>query len=192
MRRLASFRIHSPYAFTSAAKPWAPDQVMRSRSLSGCRADGARSGLGFPAWPSGSVPLPGSGPLTEPSIRRRRAYNGQSLSTLSGGEAQRLKLAAELTKTGNTYLMDEPSTGLHRLDIDWLLDIIDRLINIGNTVIIVEHNLDIISAADWIIDIGPEGGKNGGTIIATGTPETIATHHQSYTGQYLKTRLDTA
>ena len=117
---------------------------------------------------------------------------GQSLSTLSGGEAQRLKLAAELTKTGNTYLMDEPSTGLHRLDIDRLLDIIDRLINIGNTVIIVEHNLDIISAADWIIDIGPEGGKNGGTIIATGTPETIATHHQSYTGQYLKTRLDTA
>ena len=116
---------------------------------------------------------------------------GQSLPTLSGGEAQRLKLAAELTKTGNTYLMDEPSTGLHPLDIDRLLAVIDRLINGGNTVIIVEHNLDIISAADWIIDIGPDGGKHGGTIVATGTPETIATNHQSYTGQYLKSWLDT-
>ena len=117
---------------------------------------------------------------------------GQSLPTLSGGEAQRLKLAAELTKTGNTYLMDEPSTGLHPLDIDRLLAVIDRLIDGGNTVIIVEHNLDIISAADWIVDIGPEGGKNGGAIVATGTPETIAAHQRSYTGQYLKSWLDDA
>ena len=116
---------------------------------------------------------------------------GQSLPTLSGGEAQRLKLAAELTKTGNTYLMDEPTTGLHPNDIDRLLSIIDHLINAGNTVIIIEHNLDVIAAADWIIDIGPEGGKNGGTIIAAGTPEIVATHGESHTGRYLKSRLDT-
>lgn len=115
---------------------------------------------------------------------------GQSLPTLSGGEAQRLKLAAELTKTGNLYVMDEPSTGLHPLDIDRLLAVIDRLIGGGNTVVIVEHNLDIISAADWIVDIGPGGGKDGGTLVATGTPETIAMRHDSYTGRYLKSWLE--
>ncbi len=84
---------------------------------------------------------------------------GQSLSTLSGGEAQRLKLASELTRTGNVYVMDEPTTGLHPADIDRLLTIVDRLIAGGNTVVVIEHNLDVIAAADWIVDLGPEGGK---------------------------------
>ena len=115
---------------------------------------------------------------------------GQSLSTLSGGEAQRLKLASELTRTGNVYVMDEPTTGLHPADIDRLLTIVDRLIAGGNTVVVIEHNLDVIAAADWIVDLGPEGGKDGGAIVAEGTPETIAAHHAtSHTGRYLKERL---
>jgi len=115
---------------------------------------------------------------------------GQSLSTLSGGEAQRLKLAAELTRTGNVYVMDEPTTGLHSADIDRLLGIVDRLIAADNTVVVIEHNLDVIAAADWIVDLGPEGGKHGGAIVAEGTPETIVAHHAiSHTGRYLKERL---
>ena len=116
---------------------------------------------------------------------------GQSLSTLSGGEAQRLKLAAELTRSGsNVYVMDEPTTGLHPTDIDRLLAIVDRLIAGGNTVVVIEHNLDVIAAADWIVDLGPEGGKDGGTIVAEGTPETIAAHlATSHTGRCLKERL---
>ena len=115
---------------------------------------------------------------------------GQSLTTLSGGEAQRLKLASELTRTGNVYVMDEPTTGLHPADIDRLLGIVDRLIAGGNTMVVVEHNLDVIAAADWIVDLGPEGGKDGGAIVAEGTPETITTHHAtSHTGRYLKERL---
>ena len=115
---------------------------------------------------------------------------GQSLSTLSGGEAQRLKLASELTRTGNVYVMDEPTTGLHPADIDRLLGIVDRLIGGGNTVVVIEHNLDVIAAADWIVDLGPEGGKGGGAIVAEGTPETIAAYHAtSHTGRYLKEHL---
>ena len=115
---------------------------------------------------------------------------GQSVSTLSGGEAQRLKLASELTRTGNVYVMDEPTTGLHPADIDRLLDIVDRLLAAGNTVVVIEHNLDVIAAADWIVDLGPEGGKDGGAIVAEGTPETVpALHATSYTGRYLKERL---
>ena len=115
---------------------------------------------------------------------------GQSLSTLSGGEAQRLKLASELTRTGNVYVMDEPTTGLHPADIDRLLGIVDRLIAGGNTVVVIEHNLDVIAAADWIVDLGPEGGRDGGAILTVGTPETIAAHHAtSHTGRYLKERL---
>ena len=101
---------------------------------------------------------------------------GQSLSTLSGGEAQRLKFASELTRTGNVYVMDEPTTGLHPADIDRLLGIVDRLIAGGNTVVIIEDNLDVIAAADWIVDLGPEGGKDGGAIVAEGTPERVADH----------------
>ncbi len=112
---------------------------------------------------------------------------GQSLSTLSGGEAQRLKLASELTKTGNVYVMDEPTTGLHPADIDRLLGILDRLIAGGNTVVVVEHNLDVIAAADWIVDLGPEGGRDGGAVVAEGTPEAVAAQHAvSHTGRYLK------
>lgn len=117
---------------------------------------------------------------------------GQSALTLSGGEAQRIKLAKELSKvaTGRTiYILDEPTTGLHFQDIQKLLDVLHRLVDAGNTVIVIEHNLDVIKTADWIIDLGPEGGAGGGQIIAQGTPETIATVPKSYTGQFLQTVL---
>ena len=114
---------------------------------------------------------------------------GQNAVTLSGGEAQRVKLARELSKrdTGKTlYILDEPTTGLHFHDIRQLLSVLHQLRDHGNTVIIIEHNLDVIKTADWIIDLGPEGGDGGGTIIATGTPETVAETPSSYTGQYLR------
>jgi excinuclease UvrABC ATPase subunit len=111
---------------------------------------------------------------------------GQPLSTLSGGEAQRIKLASELHKKGNIYVMDEPTTGLHMADIERLMGIIKTLVSHGNSVIVIEHNLDVIMQADWVIDLGAEGGKNGGRIIAQGTPEEIAKCKESYTGQYLR------
>ena len=114
---------------------------------------------------------------------------GQSSTTLSGGEAQRVKLASELSKkgTGKTlYILDEPTTGLHFADVQKLLDVLNRLVNLGNTVIVIEHNLDVIKNSDWIIDLGPEGGDNGGQVVATGTPEQIANNPKSYTGQHLK------
>jgi len=117
---------------------------------------------------------------------------GQSATTLSGGEAQRMKLASELQRiaTGNTiYVLDEPTTGLHAEDIKRLLSVLQRLVDAGNTVIVIEHNLDVIKSADYIIDIGPEGGAKGGTIVATGTPEEIAESAESYTGHYLKPLL---
>lgn len=112
---------------------------------------------------------------------------GQSVSSLSGGEAQRIKLASELKKSGNIYIMDEPTTGLHPADIDRLMKIIEQLIEAGNSVIVIEHNLDVIRQADWIIDLGPEGGKKGGYIIAEGTPEMIAKNQESITGMFIKT-----
>lgn len=117
---------------------------------------------------------------------------GQSATTLSGGEAQRVKLAKELSKrdTGNTlYILDEPTTGLHFADIQQLLDVIERLREHGNTIVIIEHNLDVIKTADWIIDLGPEGGDGGGTIVCSGTPEQVAAHKQSHTGHFLKPLL---
>ena len=117
---------------------------------------------------------------------------GQAATTLSGGEAQRVKLASELAKrqTGRTlYILDEPTTGLHAADVDKLLQVLHRLTDHGNTVVVIEHNLDVIKTADWIIDIGPEGGDAGGKIIATGTPEKIANNKRSYTGQFLKNKL---
>lgn len=111
---------------------------------------------------------------------------GQSLSSLSGGEAQRIKLATELHKKGNIYVMDEPTTGLHMADTERLLEIIQGLVDAGNSVIVIEHNLDVICQADMIIDMGPEGGSNGGEIIAIGTPEQIIKHKASVTGQYLR------
>jgi excinuclease ABC subunit A len=117
---------------------------------------------------------------------------GQSATTLSGGEAQRVKLALELSKrdTGRTlYILDEPTTGLHFADIQLLLDVIHQLRDAGNTIVIIEHNLDVIKTADWIVDMGPEGGDGGGMVIAEGTPETVAINENSYTGQYLKAML---
>ena len=114
---------------------------------------------------------------------------GQSATTLSGGEAQRIKLASELNKrvTGKTlYLMDEPSVGLHWYDLDKLIKIIQQLADQGNTILIIEHNLDLIKVADYIIDLGPEGGNGGGQIVATGTPQQVAKNKKSFTGQYLK------
>ena len=114
---------------------------------------------------------------------------GQAATTLSGGEAQRVKLAAELSKrdTGRTvYILDEPTTGLHFADVQKLLDVLNRLVNLGNTVIIIEHNRDVIKNCDWIIDLGPEGGDNGGRVVGCGTPEQLAQNPKSYTGQYLK------
>ena len=114
---------------------------------------------------------------------------GQSSTTLSGGEAQRVKLAAELSKrgTGKTfYILGEPTTGLHFADVQKLLDVLNRLVNLGNTVVVIEHNMDVIKNSDWIIDLGPEGGDEGGQVIATGTPETISKSPGSYTGKYLK------
>ena len=118
---------------------------------------------------------------------------GQSATTLSGGEAQRIKLARELSKrsTGNTiYILDEPTTGLHSADIQRLLTVLDKLTDAGNTVVVIEHNLDVIKCADHIIDLGPEGGDNGGAIVAMGTPEEIASHTRSHTGFYLSKLLN--
>jgi excinuclease ABC subunit A len=117
---------------------------------------------------------------------------GQSATTLSGGEAQRVKLSKELSKraTGRTlYILDEPTTGLHFADIAMLLTVLKRLRDEGNTIIVIEHNLDVIKTADWVVDLGPEGGDGGGRIIAVGTPEQIAANRASYTGQYLRSAL---
>jgi excinuclease ABC subunit A len=114
---------------------------------------------------------------------------GQQATTLSGGEAQRVKLAKELSKraTGRTlYLLDEPTTGLHFHDVRKLLEVLHELVEQGNTVVVIEHNIEVIKTADWIIDLGPEGGDAGGQIVAAGTPETVAREPRSYTGQYLK------
>ena len=118
---------------------------------------------------------------------------GQSSTTLSGGEAQRVKLATELSRrsTGSTfYILDEPTTGLHAEDVKKLLEVLQRLVDGGNTVLVIEHNLDVIKSADWLIDLGPEGGVGGGEIVAVGTPEEVARCEASYTGQYLKKMLE--
>ena len=117
---------------------------------------------------------------------------GQAATTLSGGEAQRVKLAKELSKraTGRTiYILDEPTTGLHFADIHKLLEVLQKLVESGNTIVIIEHNLDVIKTADHIIDLGPEGGDRGGEIVATGTPEEVAKINRSYTGQFLRKLL---
>ncbi|MDO4433559.1 MAG: excinuclease ABC subunit UvrA, partial [Alysiella sp.] len=114
---------------------------------------------------------------------------GQSATTLSGGEAQRVKLALELSKrdTGRTlYILDEPTTGLHFADIALLLEVIQRLKGKGNSIVIIEHNLDVIKTADWIVDLGLEGGAGGGTILVSGSPEQVAKHKTSHTAKYLK------
>jgi len=118
---------------------------------------------------------------------------GQSSPTLSGGEAQRIKLSRELARvaTGKTlYILDEPTTGLHFDDIRKLLRVLERLVEAGNTVVVIEHNLDVIKSADWVIDLGPEGGAGGGRLLATGTPEEVAAVEASHTGQYLREVLE--
>jgi len=117
---------------------------------------------------------------------------GQASTTLSGGEAQRIKLATELSKraTGKTlYILDEPTTGLHVADVHKLIEILQRLVDTGNSIVVIEHNLDLIKTADYIVDLGPDGGDKGGQIIACGTPEQIAKNEKSYTGQFLKKYL---
>ena len=114
---------------------------------------------------------------------------GQAATTLSGGEAQRVKLAAELSKpaaAGTLYILDEPTTGLHFADIQKLLNVLHRLTEAGNTMIVIEHNLDVVKTADWIIDLGPEGGDEGGFIIAEGTPKQVSKIKKSHTGKFLK------
>jgi excinuclease ABC subunit A len=118
---------------------------------------------------------------------------GQPAPTLSGGEAQRVKLASELGKraTGRTiYILDEPTTGLHFEDVRRLLGVLSRLVDAGNTVLVIEHNLDVIKSADWIVDLGPEGGDAGGRVVAEGTPEVIAKTPDSHTGRFLAPLLD--
>lgn len=117
---------------------------------------------------------------------------GQQATTLSGGEAQRVKLSTELSRvsTGNTlYILDEPTTGLHFEDIRMLLEVLNDLVNRGNTVVVIEHNLDVIKVCDWLIDLGPEGGQGGGLILSEGTPETVASQKGSHTGKYLSLEL---
>ncbi|MDD5427564.1 MAG: excinuclease ABC subunit UvrA, partial [candidate division Zixibacteria bacterium] len=131
--------------------------------------------------------------LTLANVGLGYIHLGQQATTLSGGEAQRVKLSTELSKvaTGKTlYILDEPTTGLHFEDIRMLLKVLNELVDRGNTVLVIEHNLDVIKTADYIIDIGPEGGDEGGRIIVAGTPEEICRHHVSYTGQYLKKVLN--
>ena len=123
---------------------------------------------------------------------RSYIHLGQAATTLSGGEAQRVKLATELSRrsTGRTvYILDEPTTGLHIADVHKLLDVLQRLVEGGDSVIVIEHNLDVIKVADYIIDLGPEGGDKGGTLVASGTPEEVAKVKKSYTGQYIKQEL---
>ena len=118
---------------------------------------------------------------------------GQSATTLSGGEAQRVKLALELSKrdTGRTlYILDEPTTGLHFQDIEMLLKVLTRLRDHGNTIVVIEHNLDVIKTADWVVDLGPEGGEGGGRIVAAGPPEAVARQADGHTGRYLKPLLE--
>lgn len=111
---------------------------------------------------------------------------GQAMSTLSGGERQRIKLATQLQHSGTVYVLDEPTTGLHMSDVDTLLRLMDGLVERGNTVVVIEHNLDVVAHADWVIDLGPDGGKNGGEIVFTGTPAQLLRHPDSLTGQYLR------
>ena len=118
---------------------------------------------------------------------------GQSATTLSGGEAQRVKLSKELSKrgTGRTlYILDEPTTGLHFADIDLLLKVLHQLRDAGNTIVVIEHNLDVIKTADWIVDMGPEGGAGGGQVVASGPPEQVAANPASFTGRYLRPLLE--
>jgi excinuclease ABC subunit A len=118
---------------------------------------------------------------------------GQPATTLSGGEAQRIKLASELSRrsTGKTlYILDEPTTGLHVADVDKLLTVLQRLVEAGDSVLVIEHNLDVIKMADYLIDLGPEGGSRGGEVVAVGTPEEVVTCPESYTGQFLKKYLN--
>ena len=117
---------------------------------------------------------------------------GQQATTLSGGEAQRVKLATELSRASKDktfYILDEPTTGLHFEDINMLLNVLQTLVDRGNTVVVIEHNLDVIKCADWIIDLGPEGGEEGGNVLFSGTPENLLNFKKSYTGKFLKSTL---
>src|SRR5215470_6315368 len=139
-----------------------------------------------------AVPVISDKMLTLQRVGLGYIHVGQPVATLSGGEAQRVKLAKELSRraTGRTlYILDEPTTGLHFEDVRKLLDVLQALVDQGNTIVVIEHNLEVIKTADWIVDLGPEGGDGGGRIVAEGTPEQVAEVEGSYTGQYLRTYL---
>ena len=141
-----------------------------------------------------NVPIAESKLRTLNDVGLGYVHLGQPATTLSGGEAQRIKLATELSRraTGRTlYILDEPTTGLHFADVEKLLEVLHRLVDAGNTVVVIEHNLDVVKTADWIIDLGPEGGKAGGEVIAEGTPEQVARVRRSFTGRYLREMLAT-
>ena len=149
-------------------------------------------GRGGAAASSPKIPKIGGSLQTLHDVGLDYVKLGQPATTLSGGEAQRVKLATELGKiaTGRTlYILDEPTTGLHFADIEKLLEVLQRLVDAGNTVLVIEHNLDVIKQADWIVDLGPEGGEGGGEVIATGTPEQVAEVEGSATGSYLQEAL---
>jgi excinuclease ABC subunit A len=141
-----------------------------------------------------NVPIAESKLRTLNDVGLGYVHLGQPATTLSGGEAQRIKLATELSRraTGRTlYILDEPTTGLHFADVEKLLEVLHRLVDSGNTVVVIEHNLDVVKTADWVIDLGPEGGKAGGEVIAEGTPEQVARVRRSFTGRYLRELLAT-
>jgi excinuclease ABC subunit A len=168
------------------------DVHYKGQSIAGVLEMTVREALGF----FDAVPVIKSKLATLDDVGLDYIRLGQSATTLSGGEAQRVKLATELSRraTGRTlYILDEPTTGLHFADIQRLLDVLNKLVEQGNTVVIIEHNLDVVKTADWVIDLGPEGGDEGGRVVATGTPEELIRHaERSYTGQFLKPLLSSA
>ncbi|WP_433761793.1 ATP-binding cassette domain-containing protein [Nocardia sp. CA-135398] len=155
--------------------------TLRDKSIADVLAMSAEEALGFFTEKALSAKL-----RTMNEVGLDYLSLGQAMSTLSGGERQRIKLATQLQNTGTVYVLDEPTTGLHMSDVDTLLALMDRLVDRGNTVVVIEHNLDVVAHSDWVIDLGPDGGKDGGEIVFTGTPAELLTHPTSLTGEYLR------
>ena len=165
----------------SRSKRWWYDQRLDGKSIADVLDMTIRQALEFFEQPSLCAKLQA---LSDVGLDYLKL--GQPLSTLSGGECQRIKLASELHQAGSVYVLDEPTTGLHMSDIARLLEVLNRLVDAGNTVIVIEHNHDVICSADWIIDLGPEGGNKGGRVIFEGTPQQLLRAKKSLTGKYLR------